>query len=208
MWRYQGLSHDVPPKYPLDDYEKRIVEVIKTGAHLTPRLTPGGLGPYIRASDKVVRARLTKIGDVSTEWRVAGVLQAAPPRVGGSEEQAPRKERVEVHTERTPTVITVRLDTWRLRAESVINYRAAQDPTQASTETEVQKELTRLVNAELAPGQEAILFIRPAEKAQGKATYKLVGILRGDRDKPKHIDQLDKRIREIIEKGEHRNLYP
>ena len=118
-----------------------------------------------------------------------------------------------MHTERTPTAITVRLDTWRLRAESVINYRAAQDPTQAScsasspTETEVQKEFTRLVNAELAVGQDAILFIKPAEKAQGKATYKLVGILRGDRDKPKHIDQLDKRIREIIEKGEHRNLY-
>ena len=207
--RTKGISCDVPPSHPLDEHEKEIVEFIKSGAHLTPALVPGGLGPYVRSSDIVVRPRLTKIGETAAEWEVAGVVHTAPPDHGPPAAKRTSKEQAaEESTKLAGTTIKVGLDAWRLRAESIVNYRGTQQPDKPVKEGDIQKDIQKefagLVETELQVGREAILFLRKSSRTKETVTYGLVGTLHDDPKKKIRIDDMEKKIREMIKKGEHR----
>ncbi|MGA2066708.1 MAG: hypothetical protein ABSG86_17155 [Thermoguttaceae bacterium] len=202
VWLPGGMSWGHPPERPLDKQEKEVVEEIKTGAYLRPDTLTGKLeayelGPYTVRSERVVRARLVKIGETSAQWQVSGVLCVAPPP-GQSPGSAPAGNHpAKALQAEKPATICVDLATWRLRAETIARYRAAQQPGTAVKEEDVQVEYTRLLKDELPLGREAILFIRPREKPEDGTAYKLIGILYGDADKANRLDQFDKAIREI-----------
>lgn len=200
-----ALRFDQGPRDSLDDCDKKIMELVTNGAYLMPKPTIF-LDQYLMASERVVRAELKKIGGTSaerrvTEWRVTGVVHVNPPGREGFSPRALTKDELEAYAKQTPATITVGLDPWRLRAEAIVRYRAAQEPGQAPTEERIQAEFTRLVGAELTVGQEAILMLRPRENARDKNAFKLVGIVRSDPDKARNVDQLEKTIREMIYKG-------
>jgi hypothetical protein len=198
VWRYQGMTFDAPPRHPLEKTEKEIVETIRSGSYLSPDLNPADLGPYLRACESVVRATLTKVGKTSALWKVEAVLHIGSPSRGGErdpEQQPP------------PATITVGLDTWRLRAESIANYRAAQQGEPSATPEEVKREYNRLVASELRTGRQGILFIRSQENAGKKSAFKLIGILQDDPGNGKPIDQTDAKIRQEIKKGDWRAIY-
>jgi hypothetical protein len=206
IWLSGGMSFDAPPQFPLDKHEKEIVGVITTGAYFRPDVTPGGLGPYIKASERVVRARLVRIGETSAEWQVSGSLYVASPpgqKPGGS----PGKNHpAEAMQPEKPATISVDLAAWRLRAETIVRHRASQQRGATVKEEDIQSEFNRLLKDELMPGREAILFIKP-RKPGDLSVYKLIGIRYGDADKANSLDRLDKAIREIIAKGEYRAEY-
>lgn len=190
------------PRRPLDAREEEVMKVIETGAHLNP----SSPSVYLEWSEAAVRAKLTKIGEKSSQWQLKGVLCATvratihPPHRGSFLRPA-NQEEFEAYAKQMPTTLSVGLDPWRLRAEAICGYRAVQQPGRPATEKEIQKEFARLVRTELPPGREAILFIRPQEDAPGKAAWKLVGILRDDPGRPRQIDQLEKRVRQMV--GKH-----
>jgi len=194
--RHQGILYDRPPRHPLEEPEKEIVEAIRSGSYLSPDIEPAALGPYLRACESVVRAELTKISERSTLWQVEAVFHLGSPSKGGErdpEQQTP------------PATIAVRLDTWRLRAESITNYRATQQGKPSATPQEVKKEYDRLMENELRIGLQAILFIRSQENAAEKSIFKLIGILRDDPANGKPIDRTDAKIREEIKKDDWRS---
>ena len=193
--RYQGMIYDVPPRRLLEETEKEIVETIRSGSYLSPDINPADLGPYLRACESVVRAKLTQIGKTSASWKVEAVLHVGLPSKGG--ERDPEQEP-------PPATIAVGLDTWRLRAEAIANYRAAQQGKSSATPQEVKKEYDRLVGSELRIGLQAILFIRSQESAGEKSTFKLIGILRDDPGNRNPIDRTDAKIREEIKKDDWR----
>ena len=207
VWRLLGAWYDVPSKNPLDEREKEIVEVIRTGAHLTPSLRPEDLAIYVRSSERVVRASLTKIGSTSAEWTVASVLYVARFDRRPITVPFPKEKLAEESDRLLGTTITVGLDVWRLRAETVVNHQADQDPDRGSTEEDIQAEFDRMVQAELVVSREAILFLKPGETAQDGVTYRVVGILHEDPQKARPIDEFEKTIRNTIEKGLHQVLY-
>jgi hypothetical protein len=194
----RGMICDGPQANLLEKMEKKIVETVGSGSYLSPSIRPGGLGPYLRACESVVRARLTKIGKRSAVWKVEAVLHVGSPSRGG--EPDPQQQP-------PPATIAVALDTWRLRAESITNYRAAQQGKSSATPQEVKKEYDRLVGSELQVGAEAILFIKSQEDAGQQSTFKLVGILHDDPDNGKPIGQTDAKIRQEIKKGDWRAIY-
>jgi len=221
VWPACGGVYDTP-FYPFDKYERDVVDVIKTGAHLRPVGIPGRPGacellPCIRYSERVVRARLVKVGETSAQWQVSGLLYVAPPPEpcpysapevlyrapppGQRPGAAPaEKHPAEAVQPEKPATISVDLATWRARAETIVRYRVAQQPGTAVKEEDIQVEYTRLLKDELTPGREAILFIRPREKPGDGAVYLLVGIAYGDPDKANSLDQHEKTIREAIAK--------
>jgi hypothetical protein len=172
----------------LNRREKEVFELIKSGKYLAP----GPMNFRIRASERVARAKLTKIGQRSTDWQITRVLHVRPAAPGGAVD-IPAKGQGAGTQDQGPSD-TITLDTWWLRAEAIVRYRAAQEPGQAATEKRIQKEFTRLVGAELALGQEAILFLKTEENAGGQPACKLIGILRGDPNNPGHIEQLEKQV--------------
>jgi hypothetical protein len=193
------------PHFPLDNFEKAIVDVIKTGTHLRPDITPPREGmcrllPCIRSSERVVRARLVKVGETSAQWQVSGLLYVAPPprqRPGSAPAGNGPAEAVQPEK---PATISVELATWRARAETIVRYRVAQQPGTAVKEEDIQVEFTRLLKDELTPERGAILFIRPREKPGDGAVYMLLGIAYGDPDKANSLDQHEKAIRKVIAK--------
>jgi hypothetical protein len=203
VWLPGGMSWGFP-EHPLDKQEKEIVEEIKTGAYLRPDTLTGKLeayelGPYTVRSERVVRARLVKIGETSAQWQVSGVLCVAPPPgQGPGSASAGNHPAGALQPEKLAT-ISVDMATWRLRAETIVRYRAAQQPGTAVKEEDIRVEYARLLKDELPPGREAILFIRPREKPADGTVYKLIGILYGDAGKANRLDQFDKAIREFRE---------
>jgi hypothetical protein len=221
VWPACGGCNDTP-FYPLDKYEKDVVDVIKTGAHLRPVGMPSRPGacellPCIRCSERVVRARLVKVGETSAQWQVSGTLYVAPPpepypysapevlyraprprQEPGTASAGNRPAKV-VQPEK-PATISVELATWRARAETIVGYRVAQQPGAAVKEKDIQAEYARLLKDELPPEREAILFVRPGEKPGDGAVYILVGIASGDPEKADSLDQHEKTIREVIAK--------
>ena len=193
-----GIVGDDPPGHRLEKAEKEIVEIIRCGSYLSPNIGPVDLGFYLRACESVVRARLMKIGKRSAMWKVGAVLHVGSPSKGG--EPDPQQQP-------PPATIAVALDTWRLRAESITNYRALQQGKSSATPQEVKKEYDRLVGSELKVGAEAILFIKSQEDAGEQSTFKLIGILHDDPGNGKPIDQTDAEIRQEIKKGVWRNRY-
>ncbi len=193
-----GIRGDDPPGHRLEKAEKEIGEIIRSGSYLSPNISPEDLGPYLRACESVVRARLTKIGKRSALWKVEAGLHVGSPSKGG--EPDPQQQP-------PPATIAVALDTWRLRAESIANDRALQQGKSSATPQEVKKEYDRLVGSELQVGAEAILFIKSQEDAGEQSTFKLIGILHDDPGNGKPIDQTDAAIREEIMKGDWRAIH-
>ena len=188
-WSVSNPKFRPGPREYLDRREKEIFELIKSGKYLVPSPMP----LRIRASERVVRAKLTKIGRRSTDWQITRVLHVRPAAPGLAANAPAEGQGTRTQNQGPPDTIT--LDTWRLRAEAIVRYRAAREPGQASTEKRIQEEFARLVGAELALGREAILFLRPKERAGGKGACKLIGILHGDSDDPDRIEQLEKQVR-------------
>ncbi len=195
-FRSHGTTYHVPPNRPLDEAERKIVETVRSGSFLSPRISPAALGPYLRASESVVRAELTKIGKRSASWKVEAVLHVGSPDKGGHRAPGQRPP---------PARIAVGLDTWRLRAESSAYYRALTQEKSSATERETKEEYDRLVGSELWIGLQAILFVRSTKDVGEKSTFKLIGILPDDPGNGKPIDQTEAKIREVIEKGEWRS---
>lgn len=199
--RHGGATYDVPPKHLLDDHEKEIVEVVRSGAHLTS--ADKYPDRYIPRCDLVVRGRLERVGQASAEWKVMGVLYIAPP--GGPRQPGqPAAIAPGPQTAPAPEAITIGLEPWRLRAECIIRYRPEKGPAKAPPGKEVAEEFARLVKAELTVGQEAILFLKGPPAAEAEAPHGLIGILRGDPAKPGDLDRIEKRLRGTIGTGEYR----
>ena len=101
---------------------------------------------------------------------------------------------------------------WRLRAEAIVRAQAARQtdlPQQADpkqTEKQIQEEFNRLVSTDLKIGRDAILFIRPNDDPAEKAPYSPAFVFPADPDNPGYLDQLAKKIRGTIERGEHEVL--
>ncbi len=197
--REHGMAFDVPAMHSLDKREQEIVEVIETGSFLLlPSISPEDLAPSIERSEIILRAKLTKIGEESTEWKVTGeVFQLTRP---GDERgrQPETNQRLEERRHFSPP-LAVASAPWRLRAESIVRHRAVQEANRSFTPEEVQEEFSRLVHAELKVGREAILLLRSPEQGkektayqQGKekTAYEAVGILRDDPAHPKHLDEV------------------
>ena len=198
--KWSGINPDFreDPQEYLDKREKEIIEVIKAGTYLTPKTTPESMAPYVKASERVVRGKLRKIGTTTAEWQVTSVLHLAPPSGKRSADGALQEEPAKPQDEATPATITVGLDTWQLRAEAIVNYRAARSRKQPAAEEEIRKEFARLVGTELTVGQEAILFIKAGEATGEKEVHKLLGIVHGDPDDPKRLDQIEKEFPDLI----------
>ncbi len=127
------------------DMEQEIAEIVQSGNHLTPPDLSGyHLGMYIRASSRIVRAKLRKVGSSATEWRVldelkfqplseadAKGMQVADATAGQGSREAQPAELTGEPRPSEPGIVRVGLATWRLRAETVAGYRAAYEPTEA-----------------------------------------------------------------------------
>jgi len=134
------------------EFEQEVVEIVERGDHLTPpNLSGYHLGMYIRASSRIVRAKLNKVGASAAEWKVldelvfepfsdsrakrieGAALAVADPTTG----QGPHGAEPPVLTGESRTseagIARVGLMTWRLRAETVAGYRVAQQPEAALT---------------------------------------------------------------------------
>jgi hypothetical protein len=197
-WSVNNPDFRQTPQEYLDEREKEIIEVVKAGTHLTPQATPQSMAPYVKASERIVRAKLKKIGETTAQWQVTSVLRLAPPSGKRSADGASQQRRAKPSDEATPATITVGLDTWQLRAEAIVNYRAARSRKPPAAEEEIRKEFARLVGAELTVGQEAILFIKSGEATGEKELHRLLGIVHGDPDNPKRLDQLEKEFPHLV----------
>jgi hypothetical protein len=206
-----GTCFDVPPRFPLDAFEKEIVEVVRTGAYLTPESeTAGSLGSFIRSSDRIVRAKLAKAGETTSDWTVSSVVYAGITRGRGEGAWTKPLEplQLEAETARVQgSTVTVGLDPWRLRAESVATYETAVKREGPPGEEAIRKQFDQLLGSELAAGTEAILFLRTAETPKAEAAFGLVGILRADPVQPDRLDSFEKAIRRTVESGEFNNIY-
>jgi hypothetical protein len=124
------------------ELEQEVAEVVESGDHLTPPDLSGyHLGMYIRASTRIVRAKLRKVGTSAAEWKVLDELEFQP----FSEADGRGMQIVDVTTGQglhggepaegtaeprptEPDIVRVGLAAWRLRAETVAGYRAAHEP--------------------------------------------------------------------------------
>jgi hypothetical protein len=204
VWLGLGGFGGYPADEPLDAREKEIVEILRSGAHLRlPRLSPEDVSDYAHASDRIVRARLAKVGGTNTTWEVETVLSVGPiPWVSRTEALLKEKE------ESARLMGTaIELDAWRLRAEAVANYEANRDSNRPATEDEIRKEFDRMVQAELSVGKEAILFLKTSSAEESALTYRLVGMLPDEPEKAHGIDDLEKAIRDLLQRGVQNTMY-
>ncbi len=200
----------------MHEFEQEVVEIVERGDHLTPpNLSSYHLGMYIRASSRIVRAKLRKVGTSAAEWEVLDELEFQPlseaeakgmnvaDAVGtqGSHDGKP-VERAAQPRPTEPGVVRVGLGTWRLRAETVARFRAYRDAKRACTEEEIQKQFDRLVTAELKPGTEAILLLRAPK---GADTYNLVGNFLPDPKDPGRVDKAWKALTKTIASDEYKD---
>ena len=195
----------------LDEHDKRILEIVKSGTHLLPGKGPHDLVSYIRSSQRVVRAKLVKLDDVGSHWDVSETVCSSSKSSSGRPvwRVVPRNAITSTGEKEDPR-ITLSMTPWRLRAEAIVRAQAAQqaytppqqtDPKQ--TEKQIQEEFNRLVSTDLKIGRDAILFIRPNDDPTEKARYWPAFVFPADPDNRGYLDQLAKKVRGIIERGEH-----
>ena len=190
-----------------DENDKRILEIVKSGAHLLPGKGPHNLVFYIQNSQLIVRAKLVKRDDVASHWwdvsetvcSSSKDLSGTPfwrvvPRnaVAGAKEDQPR--------------ITVSMTPWWLRAEAIVRAQAIEQTDPKQTKKRIQEEFNRLVSTDLKIAREAILFLRPNDDPAEKALYSPAFVFPEDPDDPGYLDQLDTKIRGIIERDEHGDI--
>jgi hypothetical protein len=204
------------------ELEQEVVEIVEKGDHLTPPdLSAYHLGMYVRASQRIVRAKLRKVGANEGEWKVldelefepfseddakgmrrAGLTVADATAAQGLRGLEPAEGTAELRPSE-PGVVRVGLATWRLRAETVAGYRSYRDAKRACTEQEIQKQFDRLVAAELEVGTHAILLLRAPI---GADTYSLVGNVLPDPNDPERVEKAWKALSKIIESGEYKDM--
>ncbi len=142
-----------------------------------------------------------------------GPYGAEPPALAGE----PRPTEADI--------VRVGLAAWRLRAETVSGYHAAHQPEAAlvtggpeggpvtgrevapesgsrPTAQQIQREFDRLVTAELKPGTEAVLLLRPGREA---GTYNVVGNFFADVKNPGRLDHAWQTIKKIVDSGEYKD---
>jgi len=183
------ICHDCPSSDPLDEQERRMIEVLEAGSHLSPPGDPEDLSAYVRSSEFVVRAELTAVDPRTTHWEVRRVLHVG--RDAG--EVAGRVE--------PSTTIAVGLDPWRLRAESIARYRAMRKQADMLQEEDVLRQFVFLLENELPIGREAILMLRSrmiTDKDEVAGTdegpHKLIAILPGGSPTNEQIDRVERSV--------------
>ena len=131
---------DVPPKHRLDDVEDAIIRIIVEGSYLSPSYPQPAdiLEEHIRAADLIVRAQLVKVNETDSRWTVTDVIK------GNAQEKT----------------LILPHDLFRLRAEAVVRHKhgATQPATEPTLKQEIAAEMKRLIQAELVPGRQAVLF--------------------------------------------------
>ena len=194
--RPRSTSYDSPPRRSLDRCEEEIVEVLRSGIHLTPPLEKVDF--YVQSLPRVrlVRARLVKLDPASTEWQVTRVLLCK--EIDAATGRHVPLEVAPFSGAKLPCTWTIPLDSWRLRAEAVVRYRAARDPKSAVTEDDIQKEFRRLVESELRPDQEAVLGVRPEKDTEGRESLRALILFSEGPGRSQTIDRLERQIRERI----------
>jgi hypothetical protein len=106
-----------------------------------------------------------------------------------------------------PRKLIIGLDPWRLRAEAVVAYQAAQDSKQPRAEAAVRQEFARLIQAELPVGREAILLTRALPGSPGGSIrHKLVAIVFANPTEGQPMERLQEAVRQMIAEGPHVNL--
>ena len=192
------VFHGAPGWRSLDQFEEQMVDLLAAGVHMMPRCIPEAMGFYIPSCERIVRGRLAGIDDGTAQWEVASVLFHRRSKAGESNPPGTGP--------RWPKRLMIGLDPWRLRAEAVAAYRARQDSKRPATEEAAQKEFTRLIEAELPVGREAILLVRPLPGSPGgPVRYKLVAIVFADAEEGLSIERLQEAMLQMISKGEHLN---
>ena len=183
--RYLESFAGASPDGSLDQYDRRLMEVITSGSYLSPaEITPAGLGPYLGASDRVVRAKLTKRGADSCRWQVVKVIWM-------------KRSSTEDHL---PETIDVGLDAWWLRAESLARYEAAQRGDLPVRRSDVWDEFGYLVEKELPVGREAILLVRQRPGARDPAVWQLVAILPMTPGDSTSLDRIERELAVVCER--------
>lgn len=180
--------HFADRRHSLDDLEKGIITQFWTGAVFIPHFDHDyDVAEFICSSERVVAARVVKVGDTSVQWKVHEVLGVFP----GEGEQV----------DATPATISVSLHAWRHRAETLVRYHAVRQPGYEVTEERIERELDWIVKAEMWTGRDAVLFLAPRETAD--ATYRLGGVLYEDPDDRLTFEERCKAIRKMITTGEY-----
>lgn len=172
----------------LDQVEQELIDLLKKGRNLTA--VKDDLGSLCSSTEQTVWAKVEKIGPDSATWRVLEVLGVFEGHWWQRQETAGKPP-----PRRTPATIAVDLQPWRLRAKAIVRYQAGREQGTPVTKEAVQQEFERLVNAELKPGQEAILFLTSAERA--KAEHDVRAILY-KAQQPSDFDHLKQGIREMF----------
>ena len=176
-----GMSFDVPQRFSLDQHEKAIIQAIAQGKYLEPHPQPGDvLAERMEQATLIVRATLTKVGDNGATWKIIRTLK------GQADKDA----------------VLVDLDLFRLRAEAIVRHalrtgasatRPTPPPSPQEIDARIAREARRLMQAELIPGREAILFVdecKPTDDGvHGRLRHRLYGT-----QENRNLDELEEAI--------------
>jgi len=149
MYLSMGSTHDAPPEHRLDDKEDAIIRIIAEGKYLSPSFPQPAdiLEEHIRAANLIVRAQLVEVNETDSRWTVTDVIK------GDAQEKT----------------LILSHDLFRLRAEAVVRHthRAEQPADEPTLKQEIAAEMKRLIEAELVPGRQAVLFASDPEVEDG-----------------------------------------
>ena len=210
--RIFGITIEQPGERSLNRVEQDILTALGRGSYLMPK--PNDMEPFIRSSDGIVRARLRKIEERSTEWEVLGEpLFIAPSSRGrGLFHFGRGTDRSNTGARSKPKgLLTLALDPWCTRANAIVwNTTTISSPEKPGVEYVrppvisefVEPVFQQIVKKDFTVGREAILFVALCKQRGGKLTYRFVGILYGDPDRPKHLDELSERIQKAVQSGD------
>ena len=190
-----------------DENDKRILEIVKSGTHLLPGKGPHHLPFYIRHSQLIVRAKLVKRDDVASHWwDVSETVCSRSKDSSGTPFWRELSRNAVADAKEDQPKITVSMTPWWLRAEAIVRAQAIEQTDPKQTKKRIQEEFNRLVSTDLKIAREAILFLRPNDDPAEKALYSPAFVFPEDPDDPGYLDQLDTKIRGIIERDEHGDI--
>ena len=190
-----------------DENDKRILEIVKSGTHLLPGKGPHHLAFFIRNSQRIVRAKLVKRDDVASHWwDVAETVCSSSKDSAGVPVWRIVPRNAGAGAKEKQPLITVSMTPWWLRAEAIVRAQAIEQTDPKQTKKRIQEEFNRLVSTDLKIARGAILFLRPNDDPAEKALYSPAFVFPEDPDDPGYLDQLDTKIRGIIERDEHGDI--
>jgi len=210
--RIFGITIEQPGERSLNRVRQDILTALGRGSYLMPK--PSDVEPFIRSSDAIVRARLRKIEERSTEWEVLGEpLFVAPSSRGrGHFDFGDGTDPSGTQPRSKPqSLLTLSLDPWWARANAIVwntsTISSLEKPGVEYVRPPVISEFVepvfqQIVKKDFTVGREAILFVALCKQRDGKLNYRFVGILYGDPDRPKHLDELSERIQRAVQSGD------